>query len=80
MMDGWGLGMGLGWLWVVIGVGLVVLLFGLAAGAFRDRPAQDPHYGGRDPSKDAKRVLDSRLARGEITPQEYEQTKRILGS
>jgi len=68
MGDGFGMGIpGLGMIlvWVVIIV-LVVWLVGALVGNRRPR------------DKDARQILDERLARGEITPDEHEQLKTRL--
>ncbi|MHB8399511.1 MAG: SHOCT domain-containing protein [Candidatus Limnocylindrales bacterium] len=72
MMTGFGGDMGLGgWLWMAIGIVLVVVIVWalLAAVSTRDRPAVE----------DAARILKARFARGEISEQEYEQARRLLG-
>lgn len=72
MMAGldWGMGLG-GWLWMILGVVLLVAIVWAIVAAIpnRDRPAAD----------DAARVLKSRFARGEISQEEYEQARRVLG-
>jgi len=72
MMTGFGGDMGLGgWLWMVVGIVLVVVIVWALAAAVstKDRPAVE----------DAARILKARFARGEITEQEYEQARRLLG-
>jgi putative membrane protein len=61
-MDGWS------WMWMVITMALFwgVLIIGLVA-LLRTRDRQNP----RPPT--AQETLDDRLARGEITIEEYEQ-------
>ena len=72
MMGGfdWGMGLG-GWLWMVLAVVLVVAvaLVVVAAISRRDRP----------PIDDAAQILKARFARGEISKEEYEQARRLLG-
>ncbi len=71
MMNGLDL-MGLGgWLWMVLAIVLVVVVAWalVAAVAGRDRA------GVEDPAG----ILKARFARGEITPEEYEQARRLLG-
>ena len=72
MMTGfeWGMGLG-GWLPMVLGIVLLVVIVWAVASAIpgRDRPAAD----------DAARILKTRFARGEISDQEYEQARRLLG-
>ena len=72
MMGGfdWGMGLG-GWLWMVLAVVLVVVVVWAAVSAIprRDRP----------PIDDAAQILKARFARGEISKEEYEQARRVLG-
>jgi putative membrane protein len=72
MMNGLGWGMdGGGWIWMILGIFLVVApiwFFGIV------RPG-----GNRSPTDDAAATLRSRFARGEITTEEYEQARRVLG-
>ena len=72
MMTGldWGMGLG-GWAWMVLGIVVLVLIVWALVSAL----------GGRDrtPTDDAGQILRSRFARGEITEQEYEQARRLLG-
>jgi len=72
MMGGfdWGMGLG-GWLPMVLVVVLVVVvvLAVIAAIPRRDRP----------PIDDAAQILKARFARGEISREEYEQARRVLG-
>ncbi|MBI2778149.1 MAG: SHOCT domain-containing protein [Chloroflexi bacterium] len=72
---GWAMGLG-GSLWmtlvVVAAVAIVVALGWLAvSGAAGRRSSQ---------SADALQILKARFARGDITEQEYEQARRLLGS
>lgn len=72
MMTGFGWDMGLGgWLWMVVGIVLVVVIVWVLVSAVstRDRPAVE----------DAAQILKARFARGEISEQEYEQARRLLG-
>ena len=72
MMGGSDLGMGVGgWLWMVLAVVLVVVVVSVAVSAIprRDRPQID----------DASQILKARFARGEISNEEYEQARRVLG-
>jgi uncharacterized membrane protein len=72
MMTGfnWDMGLG-GWLWMVVGLVLMVVIVWalVSAVSSRDRPAVE----------DAAQILKARFARGEITEQEYEQARRLLG-
>ena len=72
MMTGldWGMGLG-GGLWMVLGVILLVAIVWAVIAAIpgRDRP----------PIDDAAQILKARVARGEISNEEYEQARRLLG-
>ncbi len=76
MMDGagWAMGFG-GWLWmilaIVVGVAIIVALAWLVAAALPGRQ--------RSTADDAAQILRARFARGEISEQEYEQARRLLG-
>jgi putative membrane protein len=72
----WYWGYGQGWPWVG---GLMMLAFGvgffiLAAWIFRTYAR--PHQ----PADSALDTLKQRLASGQITPEEFEQTKKVLQS
>jgi putative membrane protein len=72
MMTGFGWDMGLtGWLWMVVLIVLVVVIAWalVSAVSTKDRPA----------FQDAAQILKARFARGEISQQEYEQARRLLG-
>ena len=72
MMGGfdWGMGVG-GWLWMVLAVVLVVVVVLAAVSAI---PRMD-----RPPIADASQILQARFARGEISKEEFEQARRLLG-
>ena len=71
-MNGFGWGMdGGGWIWMILAVVLVVALIWLFGVV---RPERD-----RSATEDAAATLRSRFARGEITAEEYEQARRVLG-
>lgn len=72
MMGGldWGMGFG-GWLWMILAVVLVVAVVWAVAAAI---PGRD-----RTPIDDAAQILKARLARGEISNEEYEQARNLLG-
>jgi len=72
MMTGFELGMGLGgWLWMAIAVVVLVVVVWAVVSAI---PGRD-----RRPVDDAAQILRSRFARGEISQEEYEQARRLLG-
>lgn len=66
----WGMGLG-GWLWMILGVVLLVALVWAVVVAIprRDRPR----------GEDAAQILKARFARGEISQEEYEQARRLIG-
>lgn len=68
-MDGWG------WGWGVLMMVLIVALVGLAVWAII-RATQ--HSGGGHPHDRAREILAERLARGEITPEEYRESAQHL--
>ncbi|MCA1781352.1 MAG: SHOCT domain-containing protein [Dermatophilaceae bacterium] len=73
----WGDGYWTGWMWLVMGAGtlafwvVVVLVVRalLPNGGPQNNEAQRP---------DAVTLLKERLARGEVTPEEYEQRRRLI--
>lgn len=75
MMDGWD------WVWgtlmmLVFWGGLVaVIVFAVRGFSGGSRRAS-----GEGLSPDARTILESRFARGEISEEEFEQRKRVLGS
>ncbi len=76
MMNGAGWTMGLGgWLWMtlvlVVGVAIVVALVWLALSAVAGRRGSA--------TQEAAQILKARFARGDISEQEYEQARRLLG-
>lgn len=67
---GWDMGLG-GWLWMILGVVLLIAAIWAVAAMIpgRGRPAAD------DPAQ----ILKTRFARGEISQEQYEQARRLLG-
>ena len=64
--------MGLGgWLWMTGGIVLVAVVAWALIAALSSRDGTS--------TNDAARLLKARFARGEITPEEYEQARRLLG-
>ena len=66
MMTGWTMGLE-GWLWMSAWALVLVLVVWLLV--------REPHRSDRD---DALELLRGRLARGEITPEEFERARHLL--
>ncbi len=60
-----------GWLSLALLVLLTIVVVWLFVSALSRRD--------RRPTDEAEAILRARLARGEISPEEYEQTRRVLG-
>jgi len=67
---GWDMGLG-GWLWMILGV---VLLIAVIWAVMAMIPG-----GGRPTADDPAQILKTRFARGEISQEQYEQARRLLG-
>lgn len=68
MMVGWTMGLG-GWLWMGLWIAALFVMVWLLVRVPR-----------RDERDDALATLRARLARGEISPEEFEQARRLLES
>ena len=80
MMWDYGFGMGLGWLWVILGLLALAALILLVVRSFTAGPPGSPP-GSPPPGQprgDARAIAEERLARGEITPDEYREIRRAL--
>jgi putative membrane protein len=66
MMYGWSMGLE-GWLWMGIWILVLALLIWFLV--------REPRYPERD---EAMEVLRSRLARGELSPEEFEHARQLL--
>ncbi|MCY0886616.1 MAG: SHOCT domain-containing protein [Firmicutes bacterium] len=67
----------MGWMWGMMGVFWLLFLGGVGGALwwwFRD--SRPPRPG--PPADDPLAILQIRLARGEITPEEYETVRRLL--
>lgn len=81
------MGSGAGWGWffgALLLLGLVLLTVvavRVVGGGLRPvRPATEgPRRGGQADRADARRLLDERYARGEVSTEEYQQRRRVLG-
>ncbi|AOT03130.1 SHOCT domain-containing protein [Arthrobacter sp. U41] len=91
MMGYYGDGFGWMWLWgllLLIGIGVLVLLTVRLFAGGRGGPAQSGPYGpppygqqGYTPGgkSQARRILDERFARGELTADQYRENLKVLG-
>ena len=83
--DHYGMGWGWSWVWVLLPILLivaavvvvVVLLSTRSTSGPTHHPGPPPEYRARPPST-ARAILEERLARGEITPDEYREIVRTL--
>jgi putative membrane protein len=84
--DRYGMGMGWGWLWVILPIilvvaaiiVLVVLLTRTSPGSAHHPGALPPDLRAGPPPSPARTIVEERLARGEITPDEYREIVRAL--
>lgn len=79
----WDYGYGMGWGWILIPFGLLALaaLIVLVVRSFTAGPSGPPGppgSPGQPPRSDARAIAEERLARGEITPDEYREIRRAL--
>ncbi|MBX7444885.1 MULTISPECIES: SHOCT domain-containing protein [unclassified Arthrobacter] len=80
----WGYGQGGGWwLWgvlLLLGIALLVVLAVWAfVGGIRGGGTRGWQGHGRPPASTARRILDERFARGELTADQYREQLRVLG-
>jgi putative membrane protein len=84
--DRYGMGWGWGWIWVILPlllivgaiVVLVILLTRTSAGSTHHPGASPPDHRFGPPPTPARTIVEERLARGEITPDEYREIVRAL--
>ncbi len=69
--------MGFGLLWLVL-IGGAVLVFALGGLGLVSRKGAGAQWGGAQRQPAARQVLDERLARGEVSSQEYEAIRAQL--
>lgn len=67
---GWDMGLG-GWLWMTLGVVLLIAVIWAVMAMVPGR--------GRPTADDPAQILKTRFARGEISQEQYEQARRLLG-
>lgn len=73
----WGNGYWTGWMWLLMGAGTLVfwvVVILVVRALLPNRGQQNSE--GRRPH--AVTLLEERLARGEVTPEEYEQRRRLI--
>jgi putative membrane protein len=87
MMDGYGSMMGWTWLfWLLLIIGIVLLgivaVRAFSSGITRGRtgPGPGPGQPGATDGGTARRILDERYARGEISTEEYRERLEVLGN
>ena len=72
---GWSMGLG-GWLWMLlalaVGIAIVLAFVWLVTAALPGRQ--------HSTTEESVQILKARFARGEISEQEYEQARRLLGT
>ncbi|KAB7740632.1 SHOCT domain-containing protein [Nostocoides sp. F2B08] len=73
----WGEGYWSGWMWLVMGAGTLTFWVVVILVVRALLPTRGPQSG-EPPRPDALTLLKERLARGEVTPEEYEQRRRLL--
>lgn len=76
--DWWGFHM-FPWMWVVLGF-VAICFFILFACLFRGPGWYCGRKDRRELGEAAREILDRRYANGEITREQYEEMKRVLGS
>lgn len=73
----WGDGYWSGWMWLVMGAGTLTFWVLVILVVRALLPSRAPQTS--EPQRpDALTLLKERLARGEVTPEEYEQRRRLL--
>ncbi|MBC7308475.1 MAG: SHOCT domain-containing protein [Tetrasphaera sp.] len=73
----WGDGYWNGWMWLVMGAGTLTFWVVVILVVRALLPNRGPQ--GSEPQRpDALTLLKERLARGEVTPEEYEQRRRLI--
>ena len=73
----WGEGYWNGWMWLVMGAGTLTFWVVVILVVRALLPNRGPQ-GSESPRPDALTLLKERLARGEVTPEEYEQRRRLI--
>ena len=73
----WGEGYWNGWMWLVMGAGTLTFWVVVILVVRALLPTRGPQSS-ESPRPDALTLLKERLARGEVTPEEYEQRRRLL--
>jgi putative membrane protein len=73
-----GVTMGWTWAWPVLTVAGLLILTYVADQLLRSRRMSSPAGSGRGSDSQARRILDTRYARGEIDADEYQHRKGLL--
>ena len=74
----WGYGANMGWvMWLIMGTGVVAFWVLVVLLIRAILPGRDRGVEAR-PTVDPKSLLKERLARGEITPEEYETRRKLI--
>jgi putative membrane protein len=68
------------WQATVMWAGMIVFWGLLIWGIYALISSANRKRGGEEPGRDARRVLDERLARGEINPEEYQRLRDLISS
>jgi len=73
-----GVTMGWTWVWPALSVAGLLILGYVAVRLVQSRRMSSPTDAGPSSDPPARRILDTRYARGEIDAEEYERRKRLL--
>ena len=75
----WNNGYGMGWgAWIVMGVGAIAFWAVVVVVVRSLLPGRNAHQDAAVARPDPLALLKERLARGEVTPEEYEQRRRLI--
>jgi putative membrane protein len=73
-------GHGFGFMWLLPLLFFVVFIFFMRGMFGQGSFGCGPRGGNTRPQESAREILDKRFAKGEITKEEYEETKKSLGN
>ncbi len=75
----WGNGYGMGWgMWLVMGTGTIAFWVVIVLVVRALLPGRDGGRSNVSANPEPLALLKERLARGELTPEEYEQRRRLI--